>query len=116
LTPFYSLNRFLTLLIARYIEQVDDVTVIESQTSVTGVQSASPSHACASDPTLCHGEPHAVDFNEWLSCSDKRPGPYRSTDQYNVVVLRHGILAGPAAYSALTPIAHARQVLPFYLT
>jgi hypothetical protein len=116
LTPYYSLNRFLTLLIARYIEQVDGVTVIESQTSVTGVQSANRSHGCASNPTLCHGAPHAVDFHDWFSCRDKGPGLHRSTDQYNVVVLRHGILAGPAAYSALTPIAQARQVLPFYLS
>lgn len=75
LTPFYGLNRFLTLLIAEYLRQVDELLVIHPQTGVTGVVSSGSSHVCAADPHICHGVPHEVEFSAWGSCKDTSAGP-----------------------------------------
>jgi hypothetical protein len=114
LTPYYGLNRFLTLLIAKYIEDEDGVSVLRRQTSVTDVTSAS-SHTCTFNPTNCHGQLHDVDFSSWAYCGDKKPAAFMSREQFNVVIIRHGISRAAPAFSALTPVAQPRQVLPYYL-
>lgn len=114
LTPYYGLNRFLTLLIAKYIEDEDGVSVLQRQTSVTRVTPAGP-HNCTSNPTNCHGELHDVNFSSWGFCGDKKPGAFVSGSQFNVVIIRHGISPTPPAFAALTPVAQPRQVLPYYL-
>lgn len=115
LTPFYALNRFLVLLIARYIDQTTGTSVIERQTAVTAVSTASRSHSCALNASQCHGEDHDVELSDWSYCADKSAASPKSHEQFNVVIVRHGINVGVPAFAALTPIAQPRQVLPYYL-
>jgi len=115
LTPFYALNRFLVLLIARYVERTTGTSIIEQQTAVTAVSAASSPHVCALSPSLCHGEDHDVELSDWNYCADNSAGSPKAREQFNVVVVRHGIAAGVPAFAALTPIAQPRQVLPYYL-
>ncbi|MBL8265421.1 hypothetical protein, partial [Steroidobacter sp.] len=115
LTPFYSLNRFLVLLIARFVERAKGTSIIERQTAVTAVTPAAAPHSCALNASLCHGEDHEVELSHWNHCAYKSASSPKAYESFNVVIVRHGIAAATPAFAALTPIAQPRQVLPYYL-
>jgi hypothetical protein len=114
LTPTYSLNRFLTLLIAEYLRDEFSEQVLEPNCSVTEVQGTS-GHTCAKDPWDCHGRKHAVQFARWDHCAALAGGAALPPDNFDIVILRHGIDPGPDPFDDLTPLAQSRQVLPFYV-
>ena len=113
LTPFYGLNRFLTLLIAEHLKQTAGVSVLEPQTSVSSVTGTT--HVCAANPTLCHGETHWIVLDAWADCRATTSSGSKATERHNVLIIRHGILPSAPAFHSLTPVAQARQVLPYYL-
>jgi hypothetical protein len=114
LSPYYGLNRFLTLLISVYLKRFENSDVIRPKTGIISIRPVSP-HDCAK-PEHCHGEMHKVTFSSWPSCKDGALSPSHSAGQFNVIVTRHGIGDTEKAFDTLTPLARPRMILPYYLT
>jgi hypothetical protein len=112
LTPTYALNRFLTLLIAEFLVDEFNESVLQPQCSVIQVQGIS-GHTCAMDAKACHGQAHEVQFSRWDDCAAKTGGAPLPADIFDIVILRHGIDKDTAPFNGLTPLAQPRQVLPY---
>jgi len=110
----YGLNHFLVLLLARVAETEKLVggPFIRQQLGVSQVTGQQP-HVCAGDPWLCHGLDHDVLLEDRPLCHDRSPGAIVHREKAQVVVIRHGI--DPQNAFAATPIAFARQVMPYHL-
>lgn len=109
----YGLNRFLALLINRYLNQHNIFPFLSNReiTQIKGI-----GHNCG-DPSECHGKDHSVSFEE-SKCGT--PGDDQETlgnipdEVYNVIIIR----SGPRErkyYFAGSPITNPRHVLPYYL-
>ena len=68
----YGLNRFLTLLIARYMELYRNRRdVLRFGKNLKCVRGISP-HTCYGSPITCHGEDHEVDLVNAPECQDRQ--------------------------------------------
>jgi hypothetical protein len=100
LTPFYGLNRFLVLLIGKYVEEkYPEVQIFYPHTMVTNVVSTTEvsgeDHRCGRAED-CHDKDHQV-FCTAAKCVDVPPACITDEHKfaggpYNVVIVRHGIL------------------------
>ena len=89
----YALNRFLTLLLGRYLEeQPGRGSVLLDKRRVVQITSTD-GHVCQSNPRGCHGRTHEV---TWIGVPDCRQGvtSARGTFLANVLIIRHGIDRG----------------------
>lgn len=104
----YALNRFVTLLLARFIELEHKVQTIESGWGVAAVRppisGAAATHACVAG---CWGQAHEVDLTPMPRCGTQRSALRRRV--FDGVVIRHGF----DKRSPLLP--GTRQLLPFHL-
>jgi hypothetical protein len=111
----YGLNHFLVLLLAKVAAMSPGMGRLQvmSQVGVAQVTGVDPRHACAT-PSGCHGVEHDVTLERRPSCVGL-PGPsvIAGSQRAHVVVIRHGIAPHPAFAS--TPMAFARQVMPYHL-
>ena len=96
--PCYALNRFVTLLILGVLE---GATIRLRDTEVQDVRGLV--HACTS-ARICHGQAHDVDLAS---------GGRSWTDQYDVVIVRHGIAGPRHLFGGPTP-SRPRHMLPFF--
>jgi hypothetical protein len=111
----YGLNHFLVLLLAKVAAMSSGAGRLQvmSQVGVAQVTGVDPRHACAT-PSGCHGIEHDVTLEHRASCvGPAAPGVIAGSRRAHVVVIRHGIAPHPAFAS--TPMAFARQVMPYYL-
>jgi hypothetical protein len=109
----YGLNRFLTLLVARYMQLYRDRPYVlrfgKHLNCVRGVGT----HTCYGNPITCHGEDHEVDLVDAPHCAGK-PGTVVSESlSANVLIIRHGIDS-----SILPPVPDVmlpRQIMPYHV-
>jgi hypothetical protein len=106
----YGLNHLLVLLLARVASE----TALTAGPRIRGglVVDRVSGHACAGHPWACHGVRHTVHLRHRPSCLAP-PGGAAGTEDIHVLVLRHGIAPHPALVG--TPLAFARQVMPYHL-
>jgi len=116
----YALNRFLVLLIDRYLSDTfDEVRVLQPKVRTLKVEGLD-THTCMNRPDLCHGEPHQVLVNSDASCNKESltagNEKYIEGGPFNVVIVRHGIKRPDRVplgeLSAATP---RRQIIPYYV-
>jgi hypothetical protein len=133
LTPYYGLNRFLALLLAKYIEVIWGHRSLHPETEITQIWPADPStHACTQPAPGggdraagryrrgmlvkhdCFREEHDVSFKginpprRTAYPVGKEADPLEQT-RYNVVIVRHG-LRQPKFHGLMPP----RQLLPYH--
>jgi len=95
-TPAYSLNRFMTLLLVAYAYQrYPDVQLLYPETMVKEIKGAHAPTQC-DKATVCHGKDHQVfcaPVADCLAMKLGRAGAEREFESgpYNVVIIRHGI-------------------------
>lgn len=109
----YGLNRFLVLLIAKVaaLDKLGAGPTILRGVGVSRVVGTSALHVCGS-PWVCHGVEHEVEIEHRPDCYASAGGVAR-TETAHVVVIRHGVAQLPAF--ANSPLAFARQIMPFWL-
>jgi hypothetical protein len=117
LTPQYGLNRFLTLLLARYLEEKHPrsrVTLLMKK-SVVRVSG----HACTG-PVACHGKHHEVELEEYPQCWQPPGARVPTPLDADVLIIRHGIdRAGivaplPSALKSFLQLERAKHLLPYH--
>ncbi|MGO9598186.1 MAG: FAD-dependent oxidoreductase [Isosphaeraceae bacterium] len=106
----YGLNHFLVLLLARVVTLRNLASGPEMRPRL-GVLDVS-GHLCAANPWTCHGSAHIVNMQHRPLCTDP-PGGAAGQVDVRVLVIRHGIAPHPAFLN--TPMAFARQVMPYHL-
>jgi len=113
----YGLNRFLVLLLLRYLQRAQSGAVTEypntEVTSVTGHPASG--HRCTNQPATCLGQDHIISVRS-ASCDGH--GSLSSTDRgvYTLVILRHGVTPPSLPYTkAGTVVAQPRQLLPYHV-
>jgi len=104
----YGLNRFLVLLIARYLQDAGHSNPLQSD---TGVQFVDCRHAPPFSPPVCYGQSHDVWF-QTVACATSGAASPRATP-YDVVIIRHG--ADPPHRLGRTPVLHPRELLPYHV-
>jgi len=106
----YGLNHFLVLLLAKVANMGNLVSGphLRPQRGVATVAG----HGCAGNPWTCHGANHTVHLQHRPLCFGA-PGAAAGQENAHVLVVRHGIAPHPAFFS--TPMAFARQVMPYHL-
>ena len=106
----YGLNHFLVLLLAKVatINKLASGPNVRPQHGVANVAG----HGCAGNPWTCHGVNHTVDLVHRPLCFGPPSGAAGQENAY-VIVIRHGISPHPAFFG--TPMAFARQVMPYHL-
>lgn len=137
-TAYYGLNRFLALLIARYLEHEYAPVLYPGRAVVDVSTTNTDQHACmqqtlkggwepAGGPNSphCHGRPHEVTIEEAPSCTSQTTNPRTQTLTADVIIVRYGFrnptgpdpLANAIANAPLiphpTPTA-SRHLLPFH--
>jgi len=107
----YALNRFLVLLLARYLEEDPSRGPVLLEGKRVVDITSTDSHSCASNPTGCHGRMHEV---RWVALPDCREGQTTPGGTFlaNVLVIRHGIDLADYGVPDPTPPLF-RQMLPF---
>jgi hypothetical protein len=106
----YGLNHFLVLLLAK-VATIDKLACgprVRPQSGVANVAG----HGCAGNPWTCHGVNHTVDLVDRPMCFGP-PAGAAGQENAHVIVIRHGISPHPAFFG--TPMAFARQVMPYHL-
>jgi hypothetical protein len=117
-TKCYALNRFLVLLIDKFIKQEVGRSLIEANTAIIGVKGVR--HTCQLDPIDCHGEDHEVRLGsadcevlaEYLS--GRGAIPSKSVEPYQVVIIRHGVKAQSFIVGGHAG-TNSRHLLPYYV-
>lgn len=110
----YGLNHFLTLLLSQVAEK-EKIAVglrLRQQVGIRLVSSGQAKHSCVGSPWQCHGKVHKIDLEQRPSCYQTAGGS-AGTEKAHVLVIRHGIAPNPAFLG--TPMAFARQVMPYHL-
>ncbi len=106
--PCFAFNRFLTLLIGRYLieEREEDPFLVKR--SLTKVVPADDAHTCKPDhPEECLLKSHVATFVPSI-CTDRQSDSFR--EQYEIVLIRHGVTSDtPNAPQPQLP----RQMLPY---
>jgi hypothetical protein len=120
----YGLNRFLSLLIARVLEEKNGPVIFPGY-RVVDLYPQHP-HTCQEvaynpnnrgDPAACYGWRHQVVVQEYRDCSKALDDPTRWGDvedhfwDANVLILRNGVEQSPD--EKLLSAACARQILPY---
>jgi len=109
----YGLNRFLTLLIARYLElyrgQSDVLRLGKNVKSVQGING----HTCHGNPITCHGEDHEVELVDATRCAGRPGTAVVDTIQANIVIIRHGI--DPSNLPPVPDVMLPRQMMPYHV-
>lgn len=133
-TNYYGLNRFLALLVAKYLEREFNITVLRPNTVIGDVSTiGTDGHACMEkvngewQPTggyatpLCHGRDHHVELHSANDCriQDQQ---YLETIVANVIIIRYGIRHGtvplaplPQKSLAQLQVSRSRHLLPYHL-
>ena len=116
LACLYGLNRFLTLLILKFMEGQRDRPVERIMRSgvVEAVDNGTTPHACGL-PGDCHGKDHLVTLLNYPRCYENPQGEREDQPTANVIVIRHGINPDRIPWLSLTPLANHRQILPDHL-
>jgi hypothetical protein len=110
-TRVYSLNHFLVLLLAKVAANHGVAgPTIRDQCGVSRVLGVG--HTCPGIPWACHGSNHTVYLEGRPACHRRTVGT-AGPETAHVVVIRHGIAPHPAF--AGTPMAFARQIMPYHL-
>jgi hypothetical protein len=116
-TKCYGLNRFLTLLIAKYMEENQNPPLVPN-TSVMHIEGVK--HACGR-PEVCHGKEHIVYFKNSNCTTEPELNVHTAEldkfkrSKFNVIIIRNGakeqyyILAGK-----IRP--NPRHILPYHLS
>jgi FAD binding domain len=115
----YGLNRFLVMLIDKYLTHVasayDSQHIFEGL-GVTKVESKDPSvHApCENKPQKCFGKEHNVTLEPRMCVESLKPPRLGSTSTYDVVIIRHGIKE-PQYFFGQAPTTNPRHMLPYHV-
>jgi hypothetical protein len=109
----YGINRFLTLLVAIYLEQKLKRPILLPCKRAVDIQPLSDGHACAGSAIDCHGQMHRITWQSTIDCRNSK-GPDTGCLDANVLVLRHGIDFEDVKIDA-TPNSHTRHILPCFL-
>ena len=125
-TNYYGLNRFLVLLVDHFLRKKFGQATLRPETMIIDVSTKNTDgHVCMVQvggewqpaggyraPT-CHGRNHEVFLQDTQGIS---------SDQFNVIIVRHGLLHNtvplpPLPQEALEklPLVHSRQLLPYHL-
>ncbi len=86
-TCYYGLNRFLVLLVAKFLHERYDKTVLFPGWRLTGIEPLAGDHECR-NPMMCHGQKHRAAFERYQCCSTTN---LRPDDIHQCVVIRHGV-------------------------
>jgi hypothetical protein len=126
-TNYYGLNRFLVLLVARFLERKNPgFRILRPQTVITDVSpAATDAHTCMVtvggdwEPAggyatpICHGRDHDVTFRDQAGTT--------TTETFNVIVVRYGardhstpLPPLPLGYLKKLPLARPRHLLPYH--
>jgi hypothetical protein len=107
----YPLNRFMVLLISRFIETEHDVQTLVPKTRLFDIQPSGNHKHCGYEHATCAGEDHEVELMDAPACWDRsKPGTTRKVDA-NFIVIRHGI--DSTVLPGLQSIKFPRQLLPY---
>lgn len=118
----YPLNRFLVLLLARFLEKRDLEKRLKRQflqpnTRIIRIEPSDKKHVCdKNEPHKCDEESHEAFFVR-ANCTTPRTSTAGGTlmkDEYNVVIVRHGVEWSAPLFGCL-PMANHRHQLPYYL-
>jgi hypothetical protein len=122
-TKCYALNRFLVLLLEKYLSDKfsvgeDTYSPLVENTAV--VEVGGTAHSCAGDPFFCHGKEHRAGFgdadcdviNDCLTRGAQIPK--REEEDYDVIIIRHGVKLQSFLIGA-QPVSNPRQLLPYYV-
>ena len=114
----YGLNRFLVLLLAKYLTEKYNINTLRSYTGILEVKGCHH-HICNNHAASCYGREHEVTFCD-LDCS-VRPGQeeaLRPPEIFDVVVIRHGITAPTfnvrIGKKVVQRKSNPRQILPYH--
>jgi hypothetical protein len=115
-TNCYGLNRFLTLLIAGYVEKTTGTAMLIPQRRIMAL-AGSNGHRCQGvadgGPGQCHGASHAVTLCEHPDCRSAAGPQAETLHGINVLVIRHGVDQTPVQSRLSAP--SSRQLLPYDL-
>ncbi len=109
----YALNRFLVLLLKRYLEENQPKTIaFQSQAQVTDIMGVYGHECKESNPRACLGKPHQV-FIQGADCWGSHGDQLPAREEYNVIIVRHGAnLPDTSNPRVLQP----RQNLPYHVS
>jgi hypothetical protein len=105
----YGINRFLALLVGRYIEQIH-AGVFLFRSRVGNLRSID-SHNCSGDPDVCHGRMHEATIVGVSDCMGRSAGGLNVTVEANVLVIRHGLDISHLRFDPTPPVS--RQLVPY---
>jgi hypothetical protein len=118
----YALNRFLSLLLIRYLEE-KRLIVHHPETAIWDVTTADPkAHQCdPQKPDECQGHAHLVWFAR-NRCYDREHGPKIGQHLFDHIILRHGVHAPVEIHAmkssgeetVLDRPAQTQQILPYH--
>lgn len=109
----YALNRFLTLLIAKYIEKSTGNSPLLENTAVLSIESAESAHTCNNDAETCAGCKHLVTLTQKIGCLPI-PTLNRIEDVFQTVFVRYGIDDIKPVFKK-EPSFSGLQILPYIL-
>lgn len=112
----YGLNRFLALLVGRYLEgrSVEGRgSILMAKRRLKDLRSIEKSHHCGADPVECHGKRHRATLVEFPDCGGVAGNEVRLQQPVNVLVIRHGLDLSEFHEDPTPPLF--RQLLPYSL-
>lgn len=122
----YGLNRFLVLLVARFLEEENRESILFPGYRVVDLICDQPPHTCQekaynpknpSDPDTCHGWWHGVVVQQYEDCRNdpRKPESWgKRIDEFwlaNVLILRNGVYQSESEKQLSPPCA--RHILPY---
>jgi hypothetical protein len=118
----YGLNRILTLLIAKYMQNDYGQILYPSAriVKVVGAGSHVGTNGCRNKASFCHGKEHDIFFEEVRCLKSQYPAVKTERQKlpdgpYNIVIIRHGIDGDSRQYVfGEAPDSNPRQILPYF--
>lgn len=116
----YALNRFLVLLVSKYLEVEFAIPVLQPGTKVVDIQSSALNHQCLKSPSKCHGQNHelrgadATCFN--FTTAGTSPAGLKPIGggPYNAVIVRHGVETTKPPLGQRASANPSRQTIPYH--
>lgn len=110
-TTCYPINRFLVILIERYLKKMEDKETIKPETKLISVVSADPeNHKCKNNSNACYGKQHIIQYAQHVRCTEQNI-PITEQTEANVIIIRHGITPSQNEFQT----DDIRQILPLHI-
>lgn len=118
-TASYALNRFLVLLMARYLRENHGQELLRPGLVVAAVApgGTAPRHRCTRSAADCYRHPHRVTVTG-SACPNGTPATRNALDhaEHDIILLRHGVTPPTLVLAGSNePAPRRRQLLPYHV-